>query len=79
MQKHGVSFNEAASVLGDTLSVTVSDPDHSLDEDRYIAVGLSYHSRLLIVAHTNRGNNVRIISARELTRREKKAFEDGKF
>ncbi|MCA9974501.1 MAG: BrnT family toxin [Anaerolineales bacterium] len=79
LQKHGVSFSEAASVLGDTLSVTVSDPDHSLDEERYITVGLSHLSRLLIVAHTDRGDNIRIISARELTRQERRVFEDDKF
>jgi hypothetical protein len=79
LRKHGISFSEAATVLGDTFSITVRDPDHSLDEERYITVGLSYHSRLLIVSHTERGDNVRIISARELTRQERKAFEDNEF
>ncbi len=77
LKKHGVSFSEAATVLSDSLGVTVPDPDHSLDEDRYITVGMSYRSRLLIVAHTERGDHVRIISARELTRREREAYERG--
>jgi len=77
LKKHGVSFSEAATVLSDSLGVTVPDPDHSSDEDRYITVGMSYHSRLLIVANTERGDHVRIISARELTRREREAYERG--
>ncbi len=77
LKKHGVSFAEAATVLSDTLSVTVPDPDHSIDEDRYITVGLSNRSRLLIVAHIERGDRVRIISARELTRAEREAYEKG--
>jgi uncharacterized DUF497 family protein len=67
LQKHGVSFNEAASVFGDPLSITVPDPDHSLDEDRFIIVGLSHLGRLLIVAHSEQGERLRLISARELT------------
>ena len=74
--KHGISFGEAATVLGDPLGRTVSDPDHSSAEDRYITVGRSNRARLLIVSHTERGDRVRIISARELTRRERKAYED---
>lgn len=79
LRKHGVTFGEAATVLGDPLSITVLDPDHSLEEDRYITVGLSYRLRLLIVAHVERDARTRIISARELTRKEKKAFEEGGF
>jgi uncharacterized DUF497 family protein len=77
LKKHGISFSEAATMLSDSLGVTVPDPDHSLDEDRYITVGMSYRSRLLIVAHTERGDHVRIISARELTRTEREAYERG--
>jgi len=76
LRKHKVSFAEAATVLRDPLSITVPDPDHSLDEDRYIAVGMSNRSRLLIVALAERGNRVRIISARELTKRERQAYEE---
>jgi len=75
-RKHKVSFSEAATVLGDTLAITVPDPDHSVDEDRYITVGWSNRSRLLMVAHTERGNHIRIISARELTRAERRSYEE---
>jgi uncharacterized DUF497 family protein len=77
LRKHGVSFTEAATVLADSLSDTAHDPAHSVDEDRYLTVGRSLERRLLIVAHTERGNHVRIISARELTRAERKVYEEG--
>ena len=77
LKKHRVSFYEAATVFGDALSVTVPDLDHSIDQDRYIMVGLSDHSRLLIVAYAERGDRIRIISARELTRTEREAYERG--
>jgi hypothetical protein len=67
----------AIATVSDSLCVTVPDPDHSLDEDRYITVGMSYRSRLLIVAHTERGDHVRIVSARELTHTEREAYERG--
>jgi uncharacterized protein len=76
LRKHRVSFNEAATVFGDRLGTTVSDPDHSLAEDRYITVGMSSRRRLLIVAHTERGERIRIINARELTRAERDAYEE---
>ena len=77
LQKHGVSFAEAATVFDDPLSVTVTDPDHSTAEDRLIIVGQSYERRLLIVSFAERENRFRIISARELTRAESKAYEKG--
>jgi len=77
LKKHGVSFSEAATVFSDALSVTVPDPDHSTEEDRYITVGMSGRFRLLMVAHAERGERVRIISARELTRTEREAYERG--
>jgi uncharacterized DUF497 family protein len=76
LQKHGVSFEEAATVFRDALSITAADPDHSVEEERYITVGLSGYSRLLMVAHTEQGNSVRIISARELTSRERRQYEE---
>jgi len=76
LRKHGVAFTEAATVFGDPLSVTVPDPDHSEDEDRYITIGLSDRNRLLMVAHAERGKRIRIISARELTRPEREAYEE---
>lgn len=75
-RKHGVSFTEAGTVFGDELAITVPDPDHSLEEDRFITIGLSNRRRLLIVSHTDRNNRIRIINARELTRSERKAYEE---
>ena len=78
-RKHGVSFAEAMTVLADTLSLTGYDPDHSEEEDRYITMGLSAEGRLLVVSHTDRGDKVRIISARKASRRERRDYEDGSF
>ena len=61
LKKHGVSFQDAASVLGDALSITYPDPDHSLREHRFITVGMSQSGRVLMVAHTDRRGNIRII------------------
>lgn len=77
LRKHGVSFTEAATVFDDPLSVTVPDPDHSTAEDRLIIVGQSHQRRLLIVSLAEREDRFRIISARELTRAESKAYEQG--
>ena len=79
LKNHKVSFNEAATVFSDPLGVTVPDPDHSDEEDRLIIVGISYRSRLLIVSHTENEDVIRIISARELTPREREQYEQGDF
>ena len=76
LRKHKVAFIEAATVFGDFLGITVPDPAHSADEDRYITVGLSNLGRLLMVAHTERDERMRIISARTLTPKEKRAYEN---
>ena len=76
LRKHRVSFTEAGTVFGDELSITVPDPDHSKNEDRYITIGWSSRGRLLMVSHTDRGEYIRIISARKLTSRERKAYEE---
>ena len=76
LRNHRVSFNEAATVFGDPLGTTIVDPNHSLVEDRYITVGMSSRRRLVMVAHTERGERVRIISARELTQAEREAYEE---
>jgi len=78
LRKHGVSFAEAGTVFGDELAITVPDPDHSDDENRYITVGWSNRRSLLIVSHTDRDDKIRIISARELTPRERKTYEEEK-
>ena len=75
-RKHGVSFYDAASVFADRLAVTYHDPDHSLSEERFITVGMSRNGRVLIVAHSDRGENIRIISARNTTLRERKHYEE---
>ncbi len=75
-RKHGVSFHDAASVFADRLAVTYHDPDHSLSEERFITVGMSRNGRVLIVAHSDRGENIRIISARNTTLRERKHYEE---
>jgi uncharacterized DUF497 family protein len=77
--KHGVSFAEAMTVFGDSLSLTGYDPDHSDDEDRFVTMGMSAEGRLLIVSHTDRGETIRIISSREASRGERKDYEDGNF
>jgi uncharacterized protein len=74
-EKHNVSFEEAATVFDDSLSVTFPDPDHSIRESRYVIIGLSRFGQLLIVAHTDRGEKIRIISARKATRQERKFYE----
>ncbi len=76
LRKHGVSFHEAATVFGDPLSMTYQDPDHSTIEQRFITIGTSSAGRFLIVAHADRGENARIISARKVTRRERKQYEE---
>ena len=76
LRKHTVSFGEAVTVFNDELSITVSDPDHSKEEDHYISIGWSNRARLIMVSHTDRNNRIRIISARELTQAEQKAYEE---
>ena len=71
-----VSFHEAATIFADGFSTTVPDPDHSIDERRYITVGWSSKRRLLMVAHADHGDLIRIVSARKLTRTERTAYEE---
>lgn len=75
--KHQVSFEAASTVFGDPLSLTIFDPDHSQDEDRYITMGASADGQLLLVSHTDRESRIRIISARLASKRERKAYENG--
>ncbi len=76
LNKHGVSFQEAATVFGDPLAVTYFDPDHSKEEDRFLTFGQSSAGRLLVVSHTDREDRTRIISARGATRKERKSHEE---
>ena len=73
-----MSFEEAATVFGDPLSLTIDDPDTLLQEERSITVGQSFHRRTVVVVHVDRGDTIRIVSARSATRREKKAYEESK-
>ena len=74
-KKHGVSFEEGVTVFYDPLSATFDDPDHSVGEHRYINIGLSSRDRLLVIAHAERGEILRIISARPATAHERKRHE----
>lgn len=75
--KHGVSFEEAASVFFDPFSLTISDPLHSDEENRFVTTGLSNQQRQLVVVHSERDNRIRIISARLPTSSERKNYESG--
>ena len=75
LRKHGVSFEEAATVFGDPLSVTLPDPDHSQQEQRYLLLGRSSSARPLILSHGEEGARVRIISARTMTPKERRTYE----
>ena len=74
-RKHGVTFDEATTVFGDPLAGTIPDPDHSVGESRFLTIGRSSTHRLLVVSHTEEGDNVRIISARPATAHERKTHE----
>ena len=78
VEKHGVSFEEASTIFRDPLSLTIDDPDHSEPgEERFVTLGLSPDGRLLVVVHSDEDDRIRIISAREATRHERLAYEDG--
>ena len=77
IQKHGISFDEAVTVFADEMALTFADTDHFETEDRSRTYGISNKGRLLVVVHTERRNNVRIISARKATRYEKSIYENG--
>ncbi len=72
--KHGVTFEEAATVFADPLSMTIEDRDHSTDEVRLVTLGLSISGKMLVVVHVDRGDDLRIISARQATAREKRSY-----
>jgi uncharacterized DUF497 family protein len=77
LSKHGVSFEEAATIFGDPLSLTIPDPGHSEQENRFVTIGVSSKLRTVVVVQTDRGDAVRIISARLATTRERKDYEEG--
>ncbi|MFQ5485098.1 MAG: BrnT family toxin [Desulfobacterales bacterium] len=77
LKKHGVSFEEAITVFLDTFSITMPDPDHSEDEERYIDLGISDKRRVLVVIYTERSSNIRIISCRKAAFSERKLYKKG--
>ena len=77
LKKHRVSFEEAATVFGGPFSMTISDPDHSAEEQRYIDIGTSDKGRILVVVYTERGTTIRIISCRKATPTERRRYEKG--
>lgn len=76
LKEHGISFDEATTIFRDTLSITISDPDHSDSEDRFIDIGMSHRMQLLVVSYAERKDKIRIISARRATRAERKNYEE---
>ncbi len=76
LKKHGVSFEEAATIFNDPRIATIFDPDHSEDEERFVSLGMSFIQRLLSVVHAERGKRTRLISARKATKAERKTYEN---
>ena len=77
IRKHEVSFEEAATALSDPMAATGPDPDYSISEERYITFGVSEKGRLLVVSHTEEGENIRIINARKASKGERELYEEG--
>ena len=77
LKKHGVSFQEAATVFGDKLALTFNGPDHSVDEYRLLTFGVTRTGKYIVVSHTELDITIRIISARQMTKQEKKIYEEG--
>lgn len=78
-KKHGVSFEEATTVFTDVLSLTIPDPLHSGEEERFVIIGRSSQQRILVVVHTDFGKHIRIISARLATAHERKRYEESQI
>jgi uncharacterized DUF497 family protein len=76
LSKHSISFAEASTVFGDLNSITITDPSHSSSEDRFVILGYSYTGKLIVVVHTERGETIRIISARPANRKERRTYEE---
>ncbi|MBI4619508.1 MAG: BrnT family toxin [Desulfobacterales bacterium] len=76
VKKHGVSFEEAATALSDSMAATGIDPDHSTIEERYVTFGVSEKGRLVVVSHTEKDEIIRIISARKASKGERKLYEE---
>jgi uncharacterized protein len=74
-RKHAITFDEASTVFADPLSLTIHDPLHSEDEERFVIIGGSHKNRMLTVVHTERDDNIRIISARKATKNERSYYD----
>jgi uncharacterized protein len=74
--KHGITFEEASTVFADSLSLTIEDPLHSQDENRFVIIGRSEKQRIVVVVYTERGDSIRLISARQATARERNTYEE---
>jgi uncharacterized DUF497 family protein len=79
LKKHGIDFREAATIFDDPLSMTFPDPDHSDSEQRFLTIGQTIRGRALVVAHTEDSDTIRIISARQATRREQSFYEENQL
>ena len=77
LRKHGVSFDEASTAFGDAFAATIRDPKHTELEVRFVTMGMSSEGRLLVVAHTDEDESIRIISARAATAHERRRYESG--
>lgn len=77
LRKHRVDFDEATTVFTDPFSMTIHDPAHSGDEQRYIDIGRSDKGRVLVVVYTERGSNIRLVSCRKATSSERRLYEEG--
>jgi len=75
LNKHGITLEEARTVFGDPFTITIADPEHSADEDRYIDIGISAMGRMLVVVYAERSDRIRIISCRRATRTERATYE----
>ena len=77
LEKHGVSFEEAATALSDPMAATGADPDHTITEEWYVSFGVSEKGRLVVASHTEKGQTIRIISARKASKGERELYEEG--
>lgn len=76
LETHGISFDEASTAFHDTLSLAIYDPLHSEEEDRFVLIGSSHRNRLLVIVHTDRGDKIRLISARKASQKEREQYEE---
>jgi uncharacterized protein len=76
-RKHGITFEQASTIFGNPLSLTIPDPAHSIGEDRFVTIGMSVNGKLIVAVHVDYDDIIRIISARNATRNEKRQYEQG--